>query len=145
MAADGGRRQHLLGLILQSEGLISRAQLDAALAEQAKRRDEGRPLPLGAMLEHMKLLGPDQVMWALGLQEHLAVAAEERKRLGFYLLEAGLVRPSQVALALKRQAEKPGPLGEILVEMGALRQAQLGVVLGLQRWDNIADRYTTEG
>lgn len=144
MSAEGGRRQHLLGLILQAEGLITRAQLDAALAEQVKRREEGRPLPLGLVLESMKLLGPDQVMWALGLQEHLAVAAEERKRLGFYLLEAGLVRPSQVALALKRQSEQPGPLGEILVDMGVLRQAQLSVVLGLQRWDHIADRYAPE-
>ena len=56
----------------------------------------------------------------------------ERRRLGDLLVERGLVRPADVANALSLQAQNGGLLGLNLVRLGALSEAQLLDVLSEQ-------------
>ncbi len=55
-----------------------------------------------------------------------------RRRLGDLLLEQRQVRVEQLEAALARQKSDPRPLGEILVELGAVTEAELAETLGSQ-------------
>ncbi|MNH87467.1 Type II secretion system protein E [compost metagenome] len=55
-----------------------------------------------------------------------------RPRLGEVLVERGLIRPADVANALSLQAQNGGPIGLNLVRLGALSEAQLLDVLSEQ-------------
>jgi hypothetical protein len=57
-----------------------------------------------------------------------------RRLLGEILLDEGLVTRSQLAAALRAQADRPhSPIGELLVEQGAIRPEQLDAVLDKHR------------
>lgn len=55
-----------------------------------------------------------------------------RSLLGQLLLDDGLITPTQLAEALRRQTESHAPLGRILVDMGALSASRLEATLRRQ-------------
>lgn len=128
------RRQHLLGLIFQTEGLLGPEQVQHVVAEQTRLRQGDTFLPFGQVAQDLGLIDENALDWALELQLRLSVAAEERKRLGFYLLEANVVKPSALMAALDTQKEGGGLLGSLLVQRGELTSEQLDVILSLQEW-----------
>ncbi len=60
------------------------------------------------------------------------MAAAPTPKLGQLLIDEGVLRPEQLAQALKRQEEVGGRLGEVLVEMGLVTEEQLVQLLGRQ-------------
>ena len=126
------RRQHLLGLLLGAEGLLTQEAVNAVLDEQASRRADGQFHHFGKVALELALVTHVELDWALALQDRLAFAAQERDRLGYMLLEAGLVKPTHIADALETQALDGGLLGELLVERGHLDAAKLAAMLDAQ-------------
>src|ERR671936_1290906 len=61
------------------------------------------------------------------------------KKIGEILIELGLVREDQLADALKRQAQDKRPVGQILREMGAVDDESLAAVLSYQLDQPIVD------
>ena len=53
----------------------------------------------------------------------------ERKKLGDFLIEAGLIDDMQLRAALAHQATGTGRLGSILIEMGFIGEADLTRVI----------------
>ena len=53
----------------------------------------------------------------------------KRKKLGEYLIEAGLVNEQQLKEALRRQRQTREPLGHILTKSGAVTEADICRVL----------------
>lgn len=125
-------KQALLGLILEREGVVSRRQVEAILAEQARLRALGRPVAFGKAALDLGLVSQAQITHALKLQARVSYPPGGRKRLGMYLLEAGLIGPSQLAGALDEQATRGLKLGEILVAHGWLNEPVLEAVLTQQ-------------
>jgi hypothetical protein len=126
------RRQHLLGLLFSAEGLLAPGQVDQVLAEQQRLREADRFVHFGQVALDCGMVTRAQLDWALGIQERLAFAAQERDRLGYLLLESGLVRPSQIVEALERQRTAGGLLGELLVVQGHLPEESLAGLLARQ-------------
>ena len=58
--------------------------------------------------------------------------AQQKKQVGEILIEKGLITLEQLQLALKRQQEKGGKLGQLLVRMGYISEEQIGQVLAEQ-------------
>jgi type IV pilus assembly protein PilB len=69
-------------------------------------------------------------------------ASSERKRLGEYLLEAGLLTDSQLKEALRRQRQTREPLGHILARTGIVSEADICRTLHLQLGLPIVDLQT---
>jgi hypothetical protein len=130
--ASTSRHQPLLGVILERENILTRAQVLALIAEQKRRRVLGQPVAFGQIALDLKMVTPRQLQIALQLQAKLAVPPGQRKRLGLYLLEAGLISASQLLKALEEQAERGGKLGEILIARGWLNETMLEMFLALQ-------------
>ncbi len=53
------------------------------------------------------------------------ISSEQRKRLGDFLVESGLITPEQLDTALRLQAGKRGFLGQLIVDMGWVREKDL--------------------
>ena len=133
-----------LGELLIRAGLVPRARLDAALAQQLAHN--GR---LGALLVELGLIDEAELYAVLALQSSLHQAAAEdvilflRARLGDILLGAGAVTEHQLLRALLQQERTGEPLGEILVRQGAVSLAVREGALGFQRTlsSPLRDRY----
>ncbi len=123
-----------LGELLTRAGLLPRARLDAALAQQVTHNGK-----LGALLVELGLLEEAELYAVLALQSGLQVAAAEdiilflRARLGDILLGAAAVTEQQLLRALLQQEQSGEPLGEILVRQGAISLAVREGALGFQR------------
>ncbi|HEU4441698.1 MAG TPA: hypothetical protein VFR83_06735 [Burkholderiales bacterium] len=123
-----------LGELLTRAGLLPRARLDAALAEQVTHNGK-----LGALLVELGLIDEAELYAVLNLQSGLHMAAAEdiilflRARLGDILLGAAAVTEEQLLRALLQQERSGEPLGEILVRQGAISLAVREGALGFQR------------
>jgi hypothetical protein len=86
----------LLGEILIDSRLITHAQLDDALAAQAKTKP---PLPLGRILVARKLITWEQLAYFLKLQDLLQLPAIHQERLARQLTELGLCSKAEMEIA----------------------------------------------
>jgi len=111
-----------LGDLLLQEGLVTQAQLEAALQEQ---RERAAYVPLGQILVAWKLITPKQLTLLLE-------RAEKRPRLGELLLRHGAITQQRLDEALRQQKLKHRPLGELLVRMGFITDEALRQVLSIQ-------------
>jgi hypothetical protein len=136
-----------LGELLVDEGLLTRAQLELALAEQ---RRTGRLL--GQILVDFGYLSGFSLAGALAAQHGVQLrpinetspeptratdAADDRpsprwRPLGKLLVENGLVSKDDLDHAVAQQRRSGARLGEILVEQGCLTGAQLARALAAQ-------------
>lgn len=132
MTSELPMRKPLLGLILDREGVLPRAELDRALSKWHMSRVRGRIVAFGQVVLSLGLLRPDELVRYVAMQRMLAVSPGGRKPLGLLILENGLVRPSVLLAALERQAECGRRLGEVLVEMGLLKRPQVEILLRFQ-------------
>ena len=107
-----------IGQRLLAAGLISRADLDAALDEQRRLRRR----KLGQVLVEGGLLSRETV--------ELAVRIKGAASLGQFLLEQELIRAGDLERALDRQRrQRAQRLGDLLVAMGAVSRARLEAFL----------------
>ncbi len=104
-----------LGEILVSEGYITETELNAALTEQRAR--------LGEILVKSQRITAEQLHTALDYQK------TESIRIGEILKEMGYITSEDLNWALNRMRRR---LGEILVGIGLLDDAELRSALALQ-------------
>lgn len=130
--ANVPRRQPLMAHILHKEGLIDDQQLELALRTWYARHREGVTAAFGQVVMQLGYLTREQLAPYVALQRELAVVPGGGKPLGAMVIENGLVKPSQLAEALRVQRETGKRLGEVLVELGLVRRAQLAPLLRLQ-------------
>ncbi|MNS52284.1 bacteriophage N4 adsorption protein B [compost metagenome] len=97
----------------------------------------GKPLHFGEMAVQLGFMTDQQLQKALEIQTEIAVALDSPKRLGFYLLEAGVVTPTQLRVALADQKGTGMPLGQVLVAQGAIDHSLLETMLQVQRMERI--------
>ena len=119
-APTAARRSRSLGETLVETGIITDDQLQQALAEQ---ESSGRKL--------------GRVLTDLGLctQEDIATALQEqvrRIRIGDLLIDYGHITETELEEALKRQKGSSRKLGQVLIDMGLVSQAQILDVLADQ-------------
>jgi type IV pilus assembly protein PilB len=110
------------GELLVAQGLISREQLDRALARQRRLATYA---PLGEVLVAQGALRRPQL-------RRLLATHRRTSRLGEILLRAQAISAEQLQRALAEQRRSRRPLGEILVAHGALSEEQLRRALCLQ-------------
>ena len=115
----------LLGLILVREGILSRSQLDRALAEQQRRRETGVVVPLGVVVMELGLASEGQVKHALRLQKKLAWGPEEGVPLGVRLIENDLVAPSLLVSLMEEQARTGEAIEDMLLSRQVVPPAML--------------------
>ncbi|MOA26111.1 hypothetical protein D3C78_1468810 [compost metagenome] len=115
----------LLGLILVREGILSRAQLDQALAEQGRRREAGAVVPLGVVVMELGVATEGQVKHALRLQKKLSWGPEEAVPLGVRLIENDLVAPSLLVTLMEEQARTGEALEDLLLSRQVVVPAML--------------------
>jgi hypothetical protein len=133
-----GPKRPLLGMVLEGEHLLNKVQILAIAAAQKDHAARGESVPFGEMAVKLGMLTQVQLDTALSVQRDIAVALDSPKRLGFYLLEAGVVTPTQVRDALRVQRESAIPLGQVLVQTGAIDQSLLETMLQIQRMERIS-------
>lgn len=121
-----------LGDLLVDQGVLTRAQLDAALGEQQRLARLGRPTRLGEVLLSGKHIRREQLaaalraqIDALKYQESSAVTS-----LGQYLVKRNYLSSDELAHALSLQSKDARgstmpKLGDVLVRYGYLTQSQL--------------------
>jgi hypothetical protein len=140
---------HKLGDFLVAEGVLSAAQLQAALAEQSARKRAGEQLLLGELLLRAGLVTPEALARALVKQTLEWIPAHQQgkqsqahsvERLGDYLVAEKVITSEQLEAALieqlrLRQQGRRDLLGQILVRNGWLRAAILEQILSRQRTD----------
>ena len=107
-----------LGELLITKGLITRSELDEALAAQMAAQDH---IPLGEILIKQKRLTAHQLAGVFK-------AHGGRSKLGEVLVRASAITREQLDLALSLQSTYKLPLGQLLVRLGhitddAMRQA----------------------
>ena len=123
-----------LGELLTRGGLLPRERLDAALDRQATHNGK-----LGALLVELALIEEAELYAVLALQSGLQRAEAEdvilflRARLGDILLASAAITEHQLLRALLQQERTGEPLGEILVQQGAISLAVREGALGFQR------------
>lgn len=81
---------------------------------------------------HFKLVLPADMKYAMSIADKLAVPAGQRRPLGYYLLELGTLKPSQVLEALEEQAFYGSRLGEIIIRNGWATDADIEAALATQ-------------
>ena len=113
-----------LGEILVRRGIVSRVDLDAALAMQPVER-----LPLGTLLMKRGLLDGVALREALGRQKGMRSTAF---RLGDMLLAYGMISNADLVWALEQRRSTGMLLGAVLVRAGRLKVEQLRQALILQ-------------
>lgn len=120
----------LLGEILIESGLITEEQLRGAVQDQRARSEE---IKLGDLLVQKGLLNPTQLFEALEIQisrrgsgpnEAVADMRSEfvqKSLIGEILVELGLIREQDLKVALDEQKDRPGTrIGGILLQMGVI-------------------------
>ena len=119
---------------LVADGLVTRAALDAALAD----RPEGRPLGVHLVLKG--LLSADQLERVLfPAAPPSSTAHQSEVLLADALVERRVVRPEVVEEALRVQRDVPLPLGTLLVRMGSISPDRLREsAAGLSRQEPVA-------
>lgn len=130
-------KRPMLGMVLEGMRYLNKIQLLAVEAAQKEARARGESVPFGEMAIRKGFLGDEKLTEALGIQKEIAVALDSPKRLGFYLLEAGVVSPSQLRDALLTQRASAHPLGQVLVQLGAIDTSLLDTMLQIQRQERI--------
>jgi hypothetical protein len=138
-----GPKRPLLGMVLEGEHLLNKVQILAIAASQKEASMRGESAQFGEMAVKLGLLSSAQLDNALTIQREIAVALDSPKRLGFYLLEAGVITPTQLREALMAQRLTGMPLGQVLVSQEAIDQALLDTMLQIQRMERIST-YTQE-
>jgi hypothetical protein len=136
--APATRKLPVLGVVLEGLHLMNKVQRLAVEAAQKEAASRGERVPFGDMCVRKGFVTADQLTEALRIQDEIAVALDSPKRLGLYLLEVGVVTPAQLRDALDEHRSSAMPLGQVLVQQGALDPELLETVLGLQRQDRIA-------
>lgn len=140
-------RGQKLGDFLVAAGAITADQLEAALDEQAARRQRGDKGLLGELLLQSRALTPEALARALVDQTLAWVPAHKQgmqneshnvDRLGDYLVAEHIITPAQLERALidqiqLRQQGVRALLGQILVQRGYLRASDLEQILSRQR------------
>lgn len=121
-ALPSERRDLRFGELLVADGLITRDQLERALARQARLRTH---VPLGEVLVALGVLTRPQL-------RRLLATYRKASRLGEILLRARAISGDQLERALTEQRRTGRPLGQILVAQGALSEEQLRRALCLQ-------------
>ncbi|MFP5502428.1 MAG: hypothetical protein ACLGIN_08045 [Candidatus Sericytochromatia bacterium] len=132
MSDDLPMRKPLLGLILDREGGLARAELERALSCWHMHRLRGKMTAFGQVVLELGLMSAQELGRYVAMQKFFAVVPGGRKPLGRLILENGLLKPSLLLEALERQANGGGRLGEILVEMGLLKRPQVEILLRFQ-------------
>jgi mannitol/fructose-specific phosphotransferase system IIA component len=117
-----------LGDILLGSAAITNHQLLRALLQQAANGE-----PLGEILLRQGAISIAVREGALGFQRTLSSPFRDRLRLGRMLLEAGIVDPTTLEAAIRRQRGARVKLGDALLEMGAISQEVLEAFLKRQR------------
>ncbi|MEB3221150.1 MAG: hypothetical protein VKS61_03635 [Candidatus Sericytochromatia bacterium] len=130
---NGMGLKSMLGAILQREEYLTAEQVELVLREQVRRRQAGRPVAFGQVALELGLVTETQLNFAVTLQGKLAVSGDGPRPLGLFLVEHGIVKPSQLSLALDEAGRAHRPLGEVLVEMNMLSPALLSTFLGMQK------------
>jgi hypothetical protein len=133
-------RELQLGLLLLKENLLTRDQLKKALIKQGEIRRFGRHQRLGDVIVKLGLLTQQAIDEAATMQETLAVPAADHTPLGLLLIDRGLLPPSKVYDTLLEQQLSEGRLGEILVQMGMVTEAQLAPLLAQQEQERAEAR-----
>lgn len=128
-----GPVKSLLGIILEREDYLSQAQVQAIVAEQERLKAGGKTSSFGELAEKLGFITQEQLRFAISLQQKLAYAPGQGKPLGATLLENGVVKPSQIHLALQKQQATGQRLGQILIEQGAISENLLEVFLKMQQ------------
>ncbi len=142
-AREGRGDDHLrLGDILVNSGLITAAQLEAALEHQKNYGGylgacliATHCLPvelLKIFLEVQKLLDANFVSPTSARQLINGVLASSTENIGTILWKGGLVSRQQLDLALEYQRQTGMQIGAILVESGFINERTLEVILELQ-------------
>lgn len=135
--AREGAKRPMLGMVLEAERMLNRVQVLAVAAAQHERKVKGESVPFGEMAVKLGFMTAEQLLKALDVQQDIAVALDSPKRLGFYLIEAGVVTPTQLRTALLEQRDSGMPLGQVLVTQGAIDQSLLDTMLQVQRMERI--------
>ncbi|MEB3198386.1 MAG: hypothetical protein VKP62_14395 [Candidatus Sericytochromatia bacterium] len=132
-AMGGAGLRSLLGAILQREDILSHEQLQHVVVEQIRRRRLGKHIAFGQLALELGYIDETKLNFAVALQSRLSVEGSGPRPLGLFLVEHGVIKPSQLAQALD-EAERSGtPLGQVLVSQGRLTREQLRVFLDMQR------------
>jgi len=127
------REIELVALICEREGYMSRDGVLRVMQAQAQHEAAGNPRPRFAdVAVYYKLVGATDMRYAMSIQDKLAVTPGQRRPLGYYLLEAGVLKPSQVLEALEEQAFYGSRLGEILIRNGWATDADIEAALKTQ-------------
>ena len=128
-----GEEDYLTMLIMEGEGYIttehSRAVLQA-LQAAAQLGHDVRYGELAVELGHS--VGAD-ARYAAHMIRQLRIKPGAPKPIGYFILERGLARPTELLEALEEQVQMGGRLGEILIKNGCMTELQLENVLALQR------------
>jgi hypothetical protein len=106
----------LVALILLGEGYVSPEQAERVRLEQKQENFGAVALRLGFIVEQ-------DWRYAEYILNDLAIDPSVRKPVGYYLLEAFLVRPQHLLHALEEQAQIGGRVGEILIRNGWITAA----------------------
>jgi type II secretory ATPase GspE/PulE/Tfp pilus assembly ATPase PilB-like protein len=110
-----------LGEQLVADDTATPAQINAALAEQSRLREQR----LGDMLLGGKVVTPEQMAQALEAQSRMPMV-----RVGEALIALGFITPGQLDDALAQQRnDRSIPLGELLVRSGAVQRHDLRTAL----------------
>lgn len=117
-----------LGSILLNAAAVSDAQLERALAEQAKAGGL-----LGDILVRQGAITPAQRNGALKLQSGLAGRVQGRFLIGRLLVDGEAISEAALERAILRQQASGRPLGELLVEARQVSEATLAEFLERQR------------
>lgn len=118
----------LLGTLAIQQGILRVDQILPLLEEQARDVD----VPFGELARRRGLLSARQIRYLLDLQRSVKVDPAETA-FGTLALQNGFVSPEDVIKALDAQRAAPAPLGEILLDMGALAPQQRGALLSAQK------------
>ncbi|MEB3329238.1 MAG: hypothetical protein VKQ33_08420 [Candidatus Sericytochromatia bacterium] len=124
---EAQRSRALLGLILEREGYLTQAQLRHIAAELKRARKEGRPVAFGEMALRLEVLTSEQLRFAISMQKRLTHEAGPGKPLWATMLESGVLKPSQLLLAMDEGARSGRKVEELLIEQGVVSESVLAV------------------
>ncbi|MFZ5548353.1 MAG: ATPase, T2SS/T4P/T4SS family [Pseudomonadota bacterium] len=122
-----------LGEQLVADDTATPAQINAALAEQSRLREQR----LGDMLLGGKVVTPEQMAQALEAQSRMPMV-----RVGEALIALGFITPGQLDDALAQQRnDRTIPLGELLVRSGAVQRHDLRTALARKMGYPVVDAH----
>ncbi len=113
---NGRQHMHRLGKTLVSKGYITEEELDKALSEQKVR--------LGEVLVRSDRITAEQLHIALAHQK------KESVKIGEICQKLGYITSEDLTWALNRMKRR---LGQILIEIGVLKDDELEQALALQK------------